>query len=191
MGKVPGEPSRLNFAVLSAKMTGVAIASYVPLNAAKILALRVAGARVGRGCGLHHGLVARAPSGISIGSDCWIAEDVSLDDRGGLEIGDHVSIGSGVQVWTAQHDWRSPDFAYESAPVRIGDRAWVNARSIVLPGVTIGEGAVVAAGAVVPKDVPPWTLVGGVPARVLGQRPSGLRYELQARRFKAWWWRAS
>jgi len=111
MGNVPGEPSRLDFAVLSAKMTGVALASYVPLNAAKILALRVAGARVGRGCGLHHGLVARAPSGIRIGSDCWIAEDVSLDGRGGLEIGDHVSIGSGVQVWTAQHDWRSPDFA--------------------------------------------------------------------------------
>jgi hypothetical protein len=73
VGNVPGEPSRLDFAVWSAKMTGVAIASYVPLSAAKILALRVAGARVGRGCGLHHGLVARAPSGISIGSDCWIA----------------------------------------------------------------------------------------------------------------------
>src|SRR5450756_1828707 len=131
MGKVPGEPSRLDFAVLSAKMTGVALASYVPLNAAKLLALRVVGARVGRGCGLHHGLVARAPSGISIGSDCWIAEDVSLDGRGGLEIGDHVAIG---------------------------------------------EGAVVAAGAGVPKDVPPWTLVGGVPAKVLGQRPPGLRY---------------
>jgi len=143
MGNVPGEPSRLDFAVLSAKMTGVALASYVPLNAAKILALRVVGARVGRGCGLHHGLVARAPSGVSIGSDCRIAEDVSLDGRGGLEIGDHVSIG---------------------------------------------EGAVVAAGAVVPKDVPPWTLVGGVPAKVLGRRPPGLRYELQARRFKAWWW---
>ena len=69
MGNVPGEPSRLDFAVLSAKMTGVALASYLPLNAAKILALRVAGARVGRGCGLHHGLVARSPSGISIGSD--------------------------------------------------------------------------------------------------------------------------
>src|SRR5450759_1576087 len=119
MDQVSGGPSRLDFAVLSAKLTGVALASYLPLNAAKLLALRVAGARVGRGCGLRHGLVARAPSGISIGSDCWIAEDVSLDGRGGLEIGDHVSIGEGVQVWTAQHDWRSPHFAYESATVHL------------------------------------------------------------------------
>ena len=188
MGNVPGEPSRLDFAVVSARMTGVALASYVPLNAVKLMALRFAGARVGRGCALHHGLAARASSGISIGADCWIAENVSLDGRGGLEIGDHVLIGSGVQIWTAQHDWRSADFAYESAPVGIGDRAWVNTRSIVLPGVTIGEGAVVAAGAVVTKDVPPWTLVGGVPATVLGQRPPGMRYELRARRFKVWWW---
>ena len=73
MDQVSGNLRRRDLAAISAKMTGVAIASYVPLSAAKILALRVAGARVGRGCGLHHGLVARAPSGISIGSDCWIA----------------------------------------------------------------------------------------------------------------------
>jgi acetyltransferase-like isoleucine patch superfamily enzyme len=92
-----------------------------------------------------------------------------------------------VQIWTAQHDWQSADFAYVSAPVRIGDRAWICSRSIILPGVTIGEGAVVAAGSVVSKDVAPWTLVGGNPARKLRDRPPA-SYILGARNSKMWWW---
>ena len=170
------------------ELCSITACSYLPSNSVRIAVLRAWGARVGAGCAVHHGLAVRAARRVSIGGDCWIDEGVRLDGRGGLSIGGHVSIGSEVQIWTAQHDWRSPDFAYTAAPVRIGDRAWVNTRSIILPGVVIGEGAVVAAGAVVTKDVAPWALVAGVPARVVGTRARDLAYNLDARRNKAWWW---
>jgi maltose O-acetyltransferase len=70
----------------------------------------------------------------------------------------------------------SPDFAGRTAPVVIEDFAWLGSRAMVLPGVTVGKGAVVAAGAVVTRDVPPYAIVGGVPARVIGERERGLDY---------------
>jgi maltose O-acetyltransferase len=78
----------------------------------------------------------------------------------------------------------SPDFAEVGAPVVIKDYAWVSSHSILLPGVTVGEGAVVAAGAVVARSVPAYTVVAGNPARQVRQRSQGLTYELgYAKRF--------
>ncbi|MFJ6355777.1 acyltransferase [Pseudarthrobacter oxydans] len=91
-------------------------------------------------------------------------------------------------IWTAQHDWRSSDFAYEEAPVSIGNRAWIGPRSVILPGAVIGEGAVVAAGSIVRGAIPPHTLVGGVPARHISDRPNDLRYRLPTPKGKTWWW---
>ncbi|KQQ50359.1 DapH/DapD/GlmU-related protein [Plantibacter sp. Leaf314] len=178
----------LGLIVGSAEVVVLRLASGVPNNAVRLAALRSWGAVIGAGCAIHHGLQVRGARRLSLGADCFIAEDVTLDARGGLAVGSHVSINSGAQIWTAQHDSASPVFAYESAPVRIGDRAWINARSIILPGVSIGEGAVVAAGAVVTKDVPAWTMVGGVPAKPIADRPRVDAYRLDARRNKIWWW---
>lgn len=172
----------------SFEMVMIAFVGFIPVNVVRLSALRLLGARIGRGCAVHHGLQMRTCRSVSIGDDCFIAEHVVLDGRGGLTIGSHVSINSGTQIWTAQHDLRSPDFAYVAAEVRIGDRAWVNSRAIILPGVVIGTGAVVAAGAVVTKDVEPWTVVGGVPAKPIGQRPVVDSYRLEARKNKVWWW---
>lgn len=179
---------RVGLIVGSIEVVVLRLASMVPNNALRIIALRVWGATIGAGCAIHHGLQVRAARRLVLGADCFIAEDVTLDGRGGLSVGSHVSINSGAQIWTAQHDIRSPEFAYESAPVRIGDRAWINARSIILPGVSVGEGAVVAAGAVVTKDVAAWTVVGGVPAGFIAERPKVDAYRLEARRNKVWWW---
>ena len=172
----------------SGELCSIAVVSYFPINILRIVVLRLWGAQVGSGCAVHHGLGVRAARKVRIGCDCWIDEGIRLDGRGGLDIGDHVSIGVGVQIWTAQHDWQSADFAYVTAPVRIGSRAWVNAGAIVLPGVAIGEGAVIGAGAVVTKDVGPWTLVAGIPAKCIGKRPIDLRYQLGARSDKMLWW---
>jgi maltose O-acetyltransferase len=76
---------------------------------------------------------------------------------------------------------QDPDFVESFAPVVIGDRVWIGLRALVLGGVTIGEGAIVAAGAVVTKDVAPYTIVAGVPAVSVGERTRGLRYELDYR----------
>jgi acetyltransferase-like isoleucine patch superfamily enzyme len=169
-------------------VVAIYVVSHVPVNALRLAVLRNLGASIGHGVAVHHGLQVRSPGRLQIGDDCFIAEGVVLDARGGLSVGSHVSINSGVQIWSAQHDYRSPDFAYEAKPVSIGDRAWISARVIVLPGVTIGEGAVAAAGAVVTADVAPWTVVGGAPAKVIASRPIVDAYRLDARRHKIWFW---
>ncbi|MGO4784646.1 acyltransferase [Cryobacterium sp. W22_MBD10_FK3] len=96
----------------------------------------------------------------------------------GIAIGNNVNIGGYVQIFTLEHDPQAEDFGVQGGPVSIGDMAYIATRAIILPGVTIGEGAVVAAGAVVTKDVPPYTIVGGVPARFIGDRTKKLEYVL-------------
>lgn len=100
-----------------------------------------------------------------------------------IRIGDNVSIGPEATILTLGHDPRSPDFGDKGGPVTIGDRAWIGYRAIILPGVEIGEGAAVGAGAVVTKDVPPFTIVAGNPAVKIGDRPRDLTYTLDYRPF--------
>ena len=125
-----------------------------------------------------------APERIVVGEHVIIGDSAFLDGRSGLTIGDNVNLGSHVSIYTREHDVNSPTFAETGGPVTIGDRAWVSSHSVVLPGITIGEGAVVAAGAIVTKDVPPYTIVGGNPAKPIGARNRDLTYELgYAKRF--------
>ena len=123
-------------------------------------------------------LEVREPNSISIANHVSIGHDAILDGRGGITIGENVNISSEVAIWTMQHDPQSPTFATISEPVVIERYAWLSFRSIILPGVRIGEGAVVAAGAVVTKDVPPFSIVAGVPAKVIGTRTHDLQYVL-------------
>jgi maltose O-acetyltransferase len=95
-----------------------------------------------------------------------------------IRVGDDVSIGPEAAILTVGHDPQSPDFADQGGEVNIGNRVWIAYRAIILPGVTIGEGAVIAAGAVVTKDVAPFVIVAGSPARKIGERNRELRYEL-------------
>ncbi len=95
-----------------------------------------------------------------------------------IRIGDDVSIGPEASILTLGHDPQSPDFEDRGGDVLIGDRVWIGYRALVLPGVTIGEGAVVGAGSVVTKDVDPYSIVAGNPARKLGKRNGNLSYHL-------------
>ncbi|MEL7267034.1 MAG: acyltransferase [Planctomycetota bacterium] len=95
-----------------------------------------------------------------------------------VEFGDDVSIGPEATVLTLGHDPQSTSFATDGGPVKIGNHVWIGYRAIIMPGVTVGDGAVVAAGAVVTKDVEPNTIVGGVPAKPIGKRNQEMKYEL-------------
>lgn len=123
----------------------------------------------------------RSPQRISIGKTCNINKRVILDGRNGLTIGNNVDIAQDVNIWTEQHDYNSPTFQAVGAPVIIEDYVWLASRSTILPGVTIGRGAVVACGAVVTKDVPALSIVGGVPAKVIGRREDKMNYLLGTR----------
>ena len=162
------------------------LASLVPLHVARTAALRAFGCQLGDGVVVYHGFEVRAARHVSIGDRTIVGDHATLDGRGGLTIGADVNLSTGVSIWTGQHDWRAEDFRYVKAPVAVGDRAWLSTRVIVLPGSTIGEGAVVAAGAVVSGDIPPFVLAAGVPARPVKERPKGLTYRLGGG--KAWWW---
>lgn len=105
-----------------------------------------------------------------VGDGCNIGFDNHIDCRNGVTIGNNVCLATGVMIWTKHHDYNDLHFATKGGPVSVGDYAWICSRAIILPGVTIGEGAVVASGAVVAKDVEPWTIVGGVPAKKIGER---------------------
>lgn len=100
----------------------------------------------------------------SIGSGAWI---YALDK---ITIGKNVCVGEDARLITGSHDVSSAHFGLVTKPIAIDDNVWIATGAIVLPGVTIGEGAVVAAGAVVTKDVEPWTVVGGNPARFIKKR---------------------
>ncbi|MEX0330156.1 MAG: acetyltransferase [Puniceicoccaceae bacterium] len=100
-----------------------------------------------------------------------------------ITIGSNVSIGPKATVLTLGHDPASADFSDKGGAVVIKDHAWLAYGSIVLPGTTIGEGAIVAAGTVVSKDVEPYNIMAGNPARCIGQRPNDLHYELDYRPF--------
>lgn len=113
---------------------------------------------------------------VSIGASTLINRRCTLDFRGGLWIGANVSMSPEVMVLTASHQMDDPGFALVNLPVVIEDYAWIGTRAMILPNVTIGRGAVVAAGSVVTRDVPPMTVVAGVPARPVGTRDSGLEY---------------
>ena len=113
---------------------------------------------------------------LRVGANTAINRRCYLDARQGIEIGDNVNVSPEVYILTYQHDPQSPTFASHGAPVVIEDHAWIGVRAILLPGVRIGEGAVVAAGAVVTTDVPPYAIVAGVPATVKKERTRDLRY---------------
>jgi acetyltransferase-like isoleucine patch superfamily enzyme len=151
---------------------------YFPSHGLRLFFYRRSGLTIDPTSSIHWRAQFYALQSIRIGRYCTIGDSVFLDGRSGLTIGDCVNFGSHVTIYTRQHDIDSPDFAEVGAPVTIGDYAWVSSHSIVLPGVTIGEGAVVAAGSVVTKDVAPYTLVGGNPARYIRDRSRNLTYRL-------------
>jgi acetyltransferase-like isoleucine patch superfamily enzyme len=138
---------------------------------------RVLGIELAKGTIVHMGsyLYFNGPgsirrTGVRVGENSAINRDCSLDLRGGLTIGANVSVSAEVAILTSAGMANSIRGS-EYKPVVIEDNAWIGVRSIIMPGVTIGRGAAVGAGAVVMRDVPPATIVFGSPARPVGTRP--------------------
>lgn len=156
----------------------------IPSHRVRNAGYRRSGLRLDPSSSLHGRAEIYHPEGVSVGPHTTIGDSAFLDGRSGLSIGARVNLGSHVRIYTRDHDPQSHDFAERGAAVTIEDYAWVSSHAIVLPGVTIGRGAVVAAGSIVTKDVPPLAIVGGNPARIIGQRQPDLSYRLGwARRF--------
>ncbi len=111
-----------------------------------------------------------------IGENSVINRGCTLDRRGGLDIGSRVNISAEAAIYTAGHNIDSPGFFDYLKPVVLEDYVWVGTRAMVMPGVTIGRGAVVLPGAVVTRNVAPFKIVGGIPAKVIGERAEYINY---------------
>jgi len=122
-----------------------------------------------------------ASANLRVGRNASIGRHCLLDSRGGLSIADNVNISSYTRILTGTHDPMSPDFRGSLLPVSIGERAWLGTGVTVLPGCSIGAGAVVAAGSVVTRDVEDFAIVAGSPARFVKRRTENLTYELDFR----------
>lgn len=146
------------------------IVGFVPSHHVRRFFYRLAGMKIGKGSTIHMAASVYNCRGITIGKDSIIGEWAVLDGRDKLIIGDHVDIATGVMIYNSEHGVNDPDFKTVCFPVEIGDYVFIGPRAIILPGVKIGRGAVVAAGAVVTKDVLEFAIVGGVPAQVIGDR---------------------
>lgn len=130
---------------------------------------------------VYYGAEMREPYKIKIGCGSIIGDRAILDGRNGIEIGENVNFSSNVAIWTEQHDHRDSFFRCDTqkkTPVKIGNRVWIGPNTLILHSVEIGEGAVIAAGAVVTKSVEPYSIVAGIPAKKIGERNKTLKYEM-------------
>ncbi len=154
------------------------VIAYLPSHTLRLSFYRhVMLAKIGSGTLIFMRAWLDCPGGLSIGANSIVNQKCRLDSRGSLTIGNNVSISAEVCILTAQHDIQDSFFAGVQSAVAIGDYVFVGTRAMILPGVTLGEGSVVAAGAVVTKNVQPYTVVAGIPAVPIGTRNQDLRYQ--------------
>jgi maltose O-acetyltransferase len=151
---------------------------YIPSHGLRNLFYRLSGIQLARTSSLHWRARFFSPENLRIGEYSTLGNDGFYDARDGISIGECVNIAAEVRIYTREHDLDDPFFAEIGAPVTICNYVYIGSRVTILPGVNIGIGAAVASGAVVTKDVPPYTLVGGVPAKFLRERSHDLRYKL-------------
>ena len=134
----------------------------------RALIAKLTGREVDEGFHLFPPFYSDCGKNIHLGKRVTINAGCCFQDQGGIEIGDDVLIGHQVVITTINHDLHPLRRGNMTpAPVKIGKKVWIGSHATILPGVTVGNGAVIAAGAVVTKDVPPNTVVGGVPAKVI------------------------
>lgn len=152
-----------------------AMPRFVTCNKVKALFLRVLGAKVGRRCTFYPGVWIMTGRNLTLGDDVDLALEVLVTTPGGVYIGDRALIGYRTQIISGNH--RVPErneqiftAGHVHRPVRIENDVWVGANCVILPGVTIGEGAVIGAGSIVTKSIPPFAIAVGNPARVIRTR---------------------
>lgn len=138
---------------------------------------QILGAKIGKRCFPCRRVEILLPKGLKIENGVAIGWFAELDARGGISIGHDTNISSHVKLITGSHDINNPEFTADFLPIHIGHHCWIGTGATILQGVRIGDGAIVAAGAVVTKDVPSWTVVGGVPAKEIMKREKNVEYK--------------
>lgn len=150
---------------------------HIPFWTLRKFYLRMLGTNLAKGCFIMKKVYFITPNNLVLGENSHINRGCTIDARGKLIIGKNVSISHNALIMTGGHDYQSTDFKGKFRPIVIDDYAWIGAGAIILQNVHIGKGAVVCAGAVVCKDVEDYEVVGGVPAKKIGERNNVLNYK--------------
>lgn len=144
--------------------------AFLPGSGIRAWLLRLFGATLGEGVVIKPGVRVKYPWQLHIGSHSWIGEDCWIDNLAPVHIGSDACLSQGSYLCTGNHDWSDPSFGLLPKSIGIKDGAWVGARTTVCPGVTLHECAVLAAGSVASRDIPPYEIHAGNPARFIRQR---------------------
>ena len=150
---------------------------HIPSWTIRRFVMRLLKMKIGRGTFIAKRNYIMTPQQLAVGDHSHINRGCTIDARGGITIGNNVSISYNVSIMTGSHDYNSPCFRGRFLPIHIDDYVWIGNNAVIQQNITIGRGAVVCAGAVVTKDVPPFSVVAGVPARQIGQRQKNLNYQ--------------
>jgi putative colanic acid biosynthesis acetyltransferase WcaF len=142
----------------------------LPLSGLKCAILRAFGARIGVGVYIKPRVRVKFPWYLTVGDHSWLGEGLWIDNLVEVNIGSHVCVSQEVYLCTGNHDWSHPNMKLFRSPIILKDGCWVAARSMVCPGVTVGECAVLVGGSVACKDVPDHEIYGGNPATHLRMR---------------------
>ena len=126
--------------------------------------LRLFGASIGRAVVVRPGVRVKHPWLLSVGDNSWIGEDVWIDNLARVAIGHDACISQGAYLCTGNHDWSDPAFSLVVKPITLRDGSWIGAKSVICPGVTVGECGVTAVGSIVVADVPAFEVHAGNPA---------------------------
>lgn len=138
--------------------------SWNPFMGIRIFLLRMFGAKIGKRLCIKNNVVIKSPWNLVVGDDCWIGENVWIDNLDKVTIGNNVCISQGAMLLTGNHDYTISSMPYRNAPVVIKDGAWIGARTTVCPGVTVHKNAILTVGSIATKDLETNGIYQGNPA---------------------------
>lgn len=139
-------------------------ATWLPVSKLRVALLRLFGATIGTGVVIHSEVNVKYPWHLQIGNNCWIGERAWIDNLTTIQLGNDVCLSQDSYLCTGNHDWSDPHFGLIVKPVALRDGSWAGARSVLLPGVVLGEGAIAGAGSVVARSIPDFEVHTGNPA---------------------------
>lgn len=159
-------------------LIGNTIVNKIPSRHIRKWFYQIMGARIGKNTVLCRRVEVLLPKGLRLADRVAVGWFAELDARGGIVVDHDTNISSHVKLITGSHDVDDLNFSADFRPIEIGHHCWIGTGAIILQGVKIGDGAVIAAGAVVTKNVPPYEVWGGVPAHFIKRRQNGFKYKI-------------
>jgi maltose O-acetyltransferase len=173
-------PKPIKMVYYAITLFGNVVINKIPSRHIRKWFYQIMGAKMGENTFPFRRVEVLLPKGLQLADGVAVGWFVLLDARGGITIDHDTNISSYVKMITGSHDIDEPDFTADFKPIHIGHHCWIGTGATILQGVNIGDGAVIAAGAVVTKDIPAYEIWGGVPAKCIRKRAENLNYKIGA-----------